>query len=51
MSLMDFISIAALFLIIISIGVVIFRLNKLAQEEKKHSELRKIINTKQFRID
>jgi len=50
MSLMDFISFGALFLIVISIGVVVFRLSKLAQEEKKHSELRKSIY-KQIRTE
>lgn len=49
MSIMDLISFGALFLIVISIIVVVFRLSKLAQEEKKHSILRKSLYNKQFR--
>jgi len=43
MSIMDFISFGALFIIVISIVIVALRLSKLTQEEKKHSELRKSI--------
>ena len=50
MSLMDLISIGALLLIVATIVVVVYRLSKLAQEEKKHSSLRKGIHHKQMRI-
>lgn len=48
MSLMDFISIGALFLIVVTIGIVVIRLSKLAQEEKKHTELKRSIYNKQI---
>lgn len=50
MTLMDVISIVALLLIVVTIVVVVYRLSKLAQEEKKHAELRKGIQKKQIRV-
>lgn len=50
MSLMDFISIAALLLIVVTIGIVVYRLSKLAQEEKKHSALKKRVHHKHIRV-
>lgn len=47
---MDLISFGALLLIVVTIGVVVYRLSKLAQEEKKNAELKKGIQRKQIRM-
>lgn len=41
MSALDLISFGILFIIVIAISIISIKLNKLAQEEKKHIKLRK----------
>lgn len=50
MSTIDFISFGLLIITILIVGVIIFRLNKIAQDEKKHSHLKKRVYHKQLRV-
>jgi len=50
MALMDLISFGALFIMVITIGIVVYRLSKLAQEEKKNAELKKSIYNRQIKV-